>query len=276
MSNNPGGRPSILGVLASLIIAGGAITAPFIAISFSASPAKLPVTSGAPPVSAVTFDDPAFGRAVKDYLMENPETIMVAVDVFRERQQVEQERRAKEALSQNWELLEHDGFSYVGGNPEGDVTIVEFLDYNCGYCKRAHAEVTALLEADTNIRWVVKEYPILSESSNFAAQAALAALSVGGSAKYIDFHNRLITSRSRLSEAAIRMFAEEAGLDWRAVAARMQSDAIRDMIQQNHRLADALGIQGTPAFVIGGKLIPGFVARSELAAAVQEARMTQH
>jgi protein-disulfide isomerase len=167
--------------------------------------------------------------------------------------------------------IRRDPNSYVGGNPDGDVTLVEFFDYRCGYCKKAHPIVVELLKTDKNIRMVYKEFPILGPQSKLAAVAAIAALRLD-STKYYDFHNALITARGALSHQAVLDIAAEAGLDPAALTAAMKDPEIKRIIAQNYRQAKLLGINGTPGFVIGDSIVPGFITLAQMRDLIQEAR----
>lgn len=216
---------------------------------------------------------PAQVEAVKeligDYLRENPKVLGDALHKL-----VEQ-RRAEEAERQlmNTQLLadelNHDSDSPVGGNPDGDVTLVEFFDYRCPYCKAVSSDLRELIEEDTNLRFVFKEMPILSKTSVFAARAALAADKQG---KYTDFHFALMAVRGDLTEELVMVVAEEVGLDVDRLRSDMKSREFDAVIRRNRALAEKLGINGTPAFVIAGKVIPGVVEMSELKSYIAEER----
>jgi protein-disulfide isomerase len=156
----------------------------------------------------------------------------------------------------------------VGGNPDGDVTLVEFFDYRCTYCRRVVSSMQALLQEDRKLRIVFKELPVLGEDSVRAARAALAAERQG---RYTPFHFALMTSED-LSPDAIRQLAAEVGLDPDRLEQDMNAPEIQAAIDANYRLAQELGIEGTPAFVIGDELIPGAVDKGRLEALIADAR----
>ncbi|MEX0696252.1 MAG: DsbA family protein [Dongiaceae bacterium] len=166
------------------------------------------------------------------------------------------------------ELL-HDPGSPVGGNRGGDVTVVEFFDYRCGYCIAMAPRLETLLEADHGLRFVYKEWPILGPMSEFAARAALAARRQG---RYEDFHSALMRLRGRLTEATVFNAARRLGLDPERLRADMKSPEIDRVLRDNRALAAELGITGTPAFVIGDRLVPGAVPLGELKAVIAAAR----
>ena len=166
-----------------------------------------------------------------------------------------------------------DPTSPVGGNPNGDVTIVEFFDYQCGYCKVVFPRIEKLLIDDSNLRFVFKEMPILGPNSVFAARAALAAR-MQGEKQYVAFHKVMMASRGSLNKASVFRFATDAGLDLERLKGDMEDDNINDMIRRNLKLADALSINGTPAFVIGDTIVRGAVDLLKLKILVERARNT--
>lgn len=185
------------------------------------------------------------------------------------RQQEAEAAAASAALEAERELLERDPNAPVLGNPEGDVTVIEFFDYNCPYCKRSMPELTGLLQGDGNVRLVLREWPILSEGSAFAARAALASREQG---KYQDMHDGLMALRQPADENSVLRLAEELGLDMERLKADMRSPEVEEHIATSMRLAESLGFSGTPSFVIGNRLIGGYVEQATLEEAVQQAR----
>lgn len=206
---------------------------------------------------------------VAETLRENPELVLEALQTLEARQAEAQAAAAAATLADERNVLERDPNAPVLGNPDGDVTVVEFFDYNCPYCKRAMPEIDALLAEDGKIRFVLREWPILSEGSAIAARAALAARKQG---KYAELHNALMGARAKLDEASVLRIAGEVGLDLAQLKADMQSPEVEEHIATSMRLADALGFNGTPSFVVGDQLIPGFVEKAQLAEAVAAAR----
>lgn len=202
-------------------------------------------------------------------IRENPQIIMEAVQLLDEQQAAAQATAQMDVLENQRQLLERDPNAPVLGNPDGDVTVVEFFDYNCPYCRRAMSEVQGLLAADENVRLVYREWPILSEGSVFAAKAALAAREQG---KYEEFHWALMGMDERVEEASVMRLAEEIGLDIEQLRADMDAPEVQDHIDESMRLTQALGFNGTPSFVIGDDLVPGFVEQEQLEALVDKAR----
>ncbi|MCL5778728.1 DsbA family protein [Limibaculum sp. FT325] len=215
----------------------------------------------------------AFGEAVRGYLLENPEVIYDAIRILEQRRNAAAANADRDLVMANADALFDDGFSWVGGNPEGDVTIVEFSDYRCGYCKRAHPHVKAVLDADPNVRLIVKEFPILGPDSVAAARVAMAAHDVDPD-KYGSLNNALMEFRGNLTEAVAYRLAADAGYDIKELKDRAASDEVTARITANHALADALGIQGTPSFVIGGQIVRGYIEADAMMAAIGQARAT--
>ncbi len=220
-------------------------------------------------VGAQELSEARVKELVAEALRENPELVLEALQALEQRQAEAEAKATLSALSAERSTLERDSNAPVLGNPDGDVTVVEFFDYNCPYCKQAAPEIDALLEADKSVRLVLREWPILSEGSAFAARAALASRVQG---KYAEFHEALMTMRGRLEAETILRIAGETGLDVEKLQIDMKSPEVEEHIATSMRLAEALGFNGTPAFVIGDQLIPGFVERDQLTEAVAAVR----
>ncbi len=201
----------------------------------------------------------AFRAEVRAYLLENPEVIMEAVAVLESREQEAQVVQDRERVAANRDALFDDGHSWTGGNPEGDITLVEFMDYRCGYCKRAFAEVEQLVEMDGNIRLILKEFPILGEESETAARFAIATQQVAGDGAYKAVHDALMTLSGPVNEVTLRRIAEPLGIDADAVLAAMQDEAVTEVITKNRQLARRLEISGTPSFVMNDEMLRGYV-----------------
>ena len=207
-------------------------------------------------------------QIVRDYLLRQPEVVYDALQELRRRQ------AEAAAASQRAELAEHqvvlldDPASPVGGNPDGDVTLVEFFDYRCAYCRRVVSSMRALLDQDRGLRVVFKELPVLGPDSVRAAQAALASRRQDG---YVPFHFALMAAED-LSLDGIRAAAEAVGLDPDQLEADMAAPEVMTAIEANYALANELGIEGTPAFVIGDQLIPGAVDKARLEQLIDQAR----
>lgn len=213
----------------------------------------------------------AFRAEVRAYLLENPEVILEAIQILEERRAVAAAEGDRELVLANSELLLEDGYSFVGGNPEGDITVVEFLDYRCGFCKRAHSQVRELLAADPGIRFVEKQFPILGPDSVDASRVAMAALELDPS-KYADLTDQLMEYRGNMTEQVALRIAGTLGYDVADLKEAAAAPEIEQRIAETYALAGTLGIQGTPSFVIGTEIIRGFLPVEELAAAVADAR----
>ena len=215
----------------------------------------------------------AFRAEIRAYLLENPEVLMEAIAVL-------EDRRAAEAAAQEGVLLEQyraqifeDGHSWIGGNPDGDVTIVEFIDYRCGFCKRAHPEVQTLLAGDGNIRIIIKEFPILGAESELASRYAIATKLVAGDEAYGAVHNALLEWNGPVNAGALGRIARGAGLsDHEAVLAEMESDAVNRIIASNRALGQALQIQGTPSFIMEDSFVRGYIDLEQMHAIVADIR----
>lgn len=205
---------------------------------------------------------------VRDYLMREPEIIYQALEELQRREAAAAAERSKAALIARQDDLFHHASTPVGGNPDGNVTLVEFFDYHCAYCRRVVSSVRALVDRDEELRMVFKEFPILGEDSVRASRAALAAERQG---LYQPFHFALMAADD-LSMEGIMAVAAEVGLDTAQLASDMELPEIQEEIKANYALAQALGIEGTPAFVVGEQLIPGAVSEERLTALIEEAR----
>jgi protein-disulfide isomerase len=205
---------------------------------------------------------------VRDYLMREPEIIYEALQELQRRETAAEAERRKVALTAKKDDLFNSAASPVGGNPEGDVTLVEFFDYRCGYCRRVVGSLRALVDQDEDLRVVFKEFPILGEDSVRASRAALAAERQG---LYMPLHFALMAADD-LSMEGIMATAAGVGLDTERLAQDMASPEIEAEISANYALANQLGIEGTPAFVVDDELIPGAVSQERLASLIDEAR----
>jgi protein-disulfide isomerase len=201
----------------------------------------------------------AFRAEVRAYLLENPEVLAEAIDVLNQRQAEAEAQGDLQLVQAHADALFNDAASWVGGNPEGDITLVEFTDYRCGYCRKAHDEVAELVKSDGNIRFIVKEFPILGEASLISARFAIAVRQIGGDAAYKGAHDALITLRGEPSPEALTRLAGDLGLDPDEVLAAMDSPDVSAVIAANHDLGTRMQINGTPTFVIDGMMVRGYV-----------------
>jgi protein-disulfide isomerase len=224
-------------------------------------------------LSSLSETDRALLRQeIRAYLLDNPEVIMEAVAVLEERQAAGQAEADVELVRANADALFDAPGDWVGGNPQGDITLVEFMDYRCSYCRRAVAEVDGLLGADGNIRFILKEFPILGAESVAASRFAIATKQVAGDAAYKSVHDALMAYTGAMNVAGFTRLADALGLDANAITAAMDSDAVTEVIAANHALAQRLRINGTPAFVMEDRMLRGYLPQEQMQQIAEEIR----
>jgi protein-disulfide isomerase len=206
---------------------------------------------------------------IERYILDHPDVILESVRAFVERQESVARGEAQANLSRLKQAIQYDPETPVAGNPDGDVTVVEFFDYRCRFCKASLEMVMSLLRDDPNVRVVFKEFPILSPESVRAAQAALAAERQG---KYLEFHYALMSARGSYDDQQIFDIAAEVGLDIDRLAKDMEAPEIQAMIDTNLALAQALNIDGTPTFLIEERMLRGAIDPSVLHQAIAQER----
>ncbi|WP_306154966.1 DsbA family protein [Roseovarius sp. MMSF_3281] len=214
----------------------------------------------------------AFRAEIRAYLLDNPEVIMEAVAVLEQRQAEAQAQNDVDMVQSNSDAIFNDGHSWVGGNPKGDITLVEFMDYKCGYCKRAFPEVNDLLEFDGNIKLIVKEFPILGEQSVLSARFAIATLQTQGDEAYEQVHDALMAFSGDITKTTLDRMAQGFGLDVEAITAHMDSDEVDTVIAENRALAQRLNISGTPSFVMNDQMLRGYLPLDEMQRVAAEIR----
>ena len=214
----------------------------------------------------------AFRAEVRAYLIDNPGVIMEAIAVLEDRQEQAEATRDETLAQINMNALINDGVSFVGGNPEGDITIIEFVDYRCGFCRRAHPEVAELITSDGNIRIITKEFPILGEQSMLASQFAVATMTVAGNEAYKMVSDALIALQSDITPASLSSLASAFDLNTDAIFAEMQSDATKAVLINNRALGDRMQITGTPTFIFGDQLVRGYINLSQMRQIVEQKR----
>jgi len=208
---------------------------------------------------------------IRAYLLEHPEVLYEAIQILESRREADKRQADANLVAENRQAIFHDGVSWVGGNPDGDVTLVEFLDYRCGYCKRAHPDIQALIESDPNLRYVVKEFPILGPDSTTAARMAVAALKLNPD-RYRVLNDILMRFDGQLSEAAAYQIAAHAGYDIAALKEAAADPEIDARIAETYGLARKLGLEGTPSFIVGNRIIRGYLPLDAMRDAVVAAR----
>lgn len=201
----------------------------------------------------------AFRAEVKAYLLENPDVLVEAMNVLQERQDKADAASDLKLVSDNAGKLFQDPASWVGGNPEGDVTLVEFMDYRCGYCRKAYQEIEELVKQDGKIKLILKEYPILGEDSVTSSRFAISVLQLHGNDAYKAAHDALISLRGAPDEANLRRLAKGLNLDPQPILDRMGSDEVTTVIKANRALGDEMAINGTPTFVVDKVMLRGYV-----------------
>lgn len=201
----------------------------------------------------------AFRAEVRSYLIENPEVMVEVMTELQARQDQAASANEAQLLVTYKDDLFADSHSWVGGNPDGDITLVEFMDYRCGYCRKAYEEVEQLVKADGNIRLIFKEYPILGEDSTISSRFAIAVLQLHGNEAYKKAHDALITLRGKPDAPTLTKLAADLGFDGAEVVAKMGSDEVSAVIAKNQDLGSKMQISGTPTFVIQGSLLRGYV-----------------
>lgn len=207
-------------------------------------------------------------RVIRNYIEENPGLIMESFERFRTQQEVEKQKQATLKIAEYQDYFDSPSVPHVGSeNPK--VTVVEFFDYNCGYCKRALPDVQISLKKNDDVKFVFMEMPILAESSKVAAQWAEAAHKQG---KYFEFHTALMEKPSAKDEILFKKIAKEVGLNFDQLKKDANSDSVKDAIEKSMQIARDIGISGTPAFIINGKLYPGYLGKDRMTKAIEEAR----
>lgn len=217
-------------------------------------------------------DRTAFRAEVRSYLIENPEVLMEAIAVLDQRR-AEAELAGDVAMAQaNADALMNDGFSWVGGNLNGDVTLVEFMDYRCAYCRKAHDEVAALIETDGNIRFIIKEFPILGEQSTLSSQFAIAVKQLHGDDLYYDMYNALMTMRPDATADSLERLAQAFDLDPAPIFERMDSPEVARVIEKTRALGQIMKISGTPTFLMNDQMVRGYVPLAQMQQIVADIR----
>jgi protein-disulfide isomerase len=213
-------------------------------------------------------------KVIRDYLLRNPELLQEVIQEMERRQAQAEAEKHRGAIKENAKLLFNSNRQIVLGNPQGDVTVVEFFDYNCGFCRKALEDKLALMKADPNLRLVLKEFPVLGEGSTQAAQVAVAVRlqDKTGGKKYLEFHQKLFASRGTIDKARALAVVREVGLDAARAERDMGSDEVRQTLEEGFKLAEALGINGTPTYVLDGQVVVGAVGVEKLREAINTVR----
>ena len=237
---------------------------PFHVALLSVSSPPRPVLSSAPsPAMRRAFPARRRGeieKIVRDYLIANPEVLQEAIAELEKKQAAEEAEKHQAAVKDNAEAIFNSPRQVTVGNPQGDVTFVEFFDYNCGYCKRAMADMFELMKNDPKLKVVLKEFPVLGPGSVEAARVAVAVrMQDKTGKKYLDFHQKLLTGRGQVDKARAMAVAKEAGLDVARIEKRHRQRRSPARLEESLKLAEKLGLNGTPSYVIGQNVVVGAV-----------------
>jgi protein-disulfide isomerase len=243
------------------ILKTGSLCPPMLLRVLSACALALTLLAG--PVAAQDLNRGEIEKIVREYLLEHPEVIAEALTELDRREKEAAEVARVEALNESADVLFNSSRQVVLGNPEGSVTLVEFFDYNCGYCKRAHGDMVKLIDENPDLKVVLKEFPVLGQGSVEAAQVAVAVNSVAPE-KYGEFHEKLLLSRGQANRASALAAATSVGISEDDLLASMKTDEAGQTIEEVYSLANRLGLTGTPSYVVGNDVVMGAVGYEEL------------
>ncbi|MBX9930107.1 MAG: DsbA family protein [Methylobacterium sp.] len=258
--------------LPRILIAALAVAAPFASLSVA-------FAQTTPQAAPTVFNDAqrqAIEAIIKDYLVKNPDVLQEAIAEGERRAQETQKLAQGAALKESREALLNSPHGVVAGNPSGDVTLVEFFDYNCGYCRKALTDVQALIKADPKLRVVLKDFPVLGAESLEASKYSLAAKQQLKGEKVFEFHVKLLESKGRVNAEKAIAVAKEMGLDLGRLAKDAQGAEVKAALAENVGLGDKLGLSGTPAFIIGDEIIPGAVGVDPIRKTIADVRQCGH
>jgi protein-disulfide isomerase len=246
-------------------------------LRFPAAAALAAALAVSQPAQAQSFGPQQRGeieRIVKDYLLGNPELLQEVMTELEKRQALAEAEKHRAAVQQHGAAIFNSPRQVTLGNPQGDVTVVEFFDYNCGYCKRALTDMLELMKGDAKVRFVLKEFPVLGDSSVQAAQVAAAVRMQDKTAgkKYLEFHQKLLATRGQIDKARALAVAREVGLDVARIEKDIAGDEVRATLEESFKLAEALGLNGTPSYVVGNEVVIGAVGLAALKEKVNAAR----
>jgi len=245
---------------------------PFRTLAF-ASIAALGLALAPVPAAAISETDrPAIEQMIRDYLLKNPEVLREAIAELEKRMKTADDKRRGEVLKESRALIEDSPRGVVIGNPKGDIVLVEFFDYNCGYCKRALDDMLNLVKADPKLKVVLKEFPVLGQSSVDAARVAIAVRMQDPGGKYLEFHRKLLPVRGEVTRDRALAAAKEVGLDMARLERDMKSPEINATLEESAELAEKLGISGTPTYVVANEVVPGAVGYAVLKGKIDAVR----
>lgn len=238
-----------------------------------AQDAPAPAPQQSSPFTADQLD--ALHAEIRSYLLANPEIVMEMVKILDQKQKVAAATDDKALVADNAGAIFDDGFSWVGGNPDGKLTIVEFLDYQCGYCRKAQPEITRLVEENDDVRLIVKEMPILGPGSDLAARAAVATMVAEGPDAYGRLHQVLMAMKGQITDASLERAFAQAGVDADKARAAMDDPEVTRRLDATHALAETLGISGTPTFVVADTMVRGYIPLDQMEGILGQARAVE-
>jgi protein-disulfide isomerase len=242
------------------------------------APALLALALGVAPQAATaqSFSDVQrsdIEKIVREYIIAHPEVLEEAMNELSKRQAAAEAEKHQATITRNAEIIFNSPRGVTIGNKDGDVTFVEFFDYNCGYCKRAMADMLDLMKADPKLKVVLKEFPVLSQGSVEAAQVAVAVrMQDPTGKKYLDFHQKLLGGRGAADKARALAVAKDAGLDMAKLEKDLTSPEVKATLEENLKVAESLGMNGTPSYVIGKQVVIGAVGAEALREKISTAR----
>ena len=231
----------------------------------------------APDIARAQFSPDQRGeieKIIRDYLLRNPEVLQEVIQEMERRQTQAEAEKFRGAIKEHADALFNSKRQIVLGNPQGDVTMVEFFDYNCGFCRKALADKMELIKNDPRLRLVLKEFPVLGEGSTQAAQVAVSVRlqDKTGGKKYLEFHQKMFASRGQIDKARALAVVREIGFDAARAEREMGSEEVRLTLEEGFKLAEALGINGTPTYVLDGQVVVGAVGVEKLREAINTVR----
>lgn len=209
---------------------------------------------------------------IREFLLSNPEIIIEAVQQLENKKTQNQKLSDASLVQSNYEELFNDKGSWIGGNPNGDITIIEFLDYRCGYCRKAHNTIQKLIRSDENIKLIIKEYPILGEQSTLAARLAISVLQQSGPLKYELLHKKLMTKNISLDQQNIQKILKDLKITPNDVINHLYSKEVTETLKSTRALGQKLKISGTPTFIIEENIIRGYVNFDQMKEIIKEIR----
>ena len=215
-----------------------------------------------------------FQAEIHDYLLAHPEVLNEMVKILDERQKAQASQTDQQLVASNADALFEDGYSWETGNPDGAFTLVEFLDYQCGYCHKAVPELAELLSDDGDIRMIVKDFPILGPGSDLAARATTATMIAEGPEAYGRLHDVLMSTKGAITDQSLDRAMKKADLDPKAIRVAMEDPEVDRRIAANRALGEKMAITGTPTFVFQSEMVRGYVTLADMRKIVDELRQT--